>query len=78
MERGLARGSNGPNPKLRSDVGCSVGGTGNWNGSISEARTSYSGASVGEVAGHLLKLKVADLGAKLEVPPTLPLDSADG
>lgn len=36
------------------------------------ARTSYVGASVGEVAAHLLKLKVSELGAKLEVPPTLP------
>lgn len=32
------------------------------------ARTSYAGASTGEVASHLLKIKLAELGAKLDVP----------
>jgi hypothetical protein len=36
------------------------------------ARESYAGADVGEVINHLLKLKLADLGAKLEVSPTPP------
>jgi hypothetical protein len=41
------------------------------------ARTSHAGASVGEVAAYLLKLKIAELGAKLEVPPTAPTESVD-
>jgi hypothetical protein len=36
------------------------------------ARNSYAGASVGEVVNHLLKLKLAELGAKLDVPPSPP------
>ena len=35
------------------------------------ARTSYAGASVGEVINHLLKIKLAELGAKLDVPEKL-------
>lgn len=36
------------------------------------ARESYAGASVGEVINHLLKLKIAELGAKLKVPEEPP------
>jgi hypothetical protein len=36
------------------------------------ARTSYAGASIGEVINHLIKLKLAELGAKLSVPPNPP------
>lgn len=35
------------------------------------ARDSYAGSSVGEVAGYLLKIKLAELGAKLDVPDKL-------
>jgi hypothetical protein len=38
------------------------------------ARNTYAGADIGEVASHLLKLKVAELGAKLEVPKKTPTD----
>jgi hypothetical protein len=38
------------------------------------ARNTYAGADIGEVASHLLKLKVAELGAKLEVPKKPPSD----
>jgi hypothetical protein len=43
------------------------------------ARESYAGASVGEVINHLLKLKIAELGAKLKVPEEPPTiaDDAD-
>lgn len=42
------------------------------------AQNSFAGASVGEVAVHLLKLKIADLGAKLEIPPSLtPVEPTD-
>jgi hypothetical protein len=37
------------------------------------ARDSYAGADVGEVINHLLKLKLAELGAKLEVPAQPPI-----
>lgn len=36
------------------------------------ARESYAGADVGEIINHLLKLKLAELGAKLEVPENPP------
>jgi hypothetical protein len=36
------------------------------------ARNTYAGADIGEVASHLLKLKVAELGAKLDVPKKTP------
>jgi hypothetical protein len=36
------------------------------------ARDTYAGADVGEVASHLLKLKIAELGAKLDVPKNTP------
>jgi len=36
------------------------------------ARESYAGADIGEVINHLLKLKLAELGAKLEVPQSPP------
>jgi hypothetical protein len=37
------------------------------------ARESYAGADVGEIINHLLKLKLAELGAKLDVPEKPPL-----
>jgi len=37
------------------------------------ARNSYAGASVGEVINHLLKLKIAELGAKLSVSENPPI-----
>jgi hypothetical protein len=37
------------------------------------ARDSYAGADVGEIINHLLKLKIAELGAKLEVPEKPPV-----
>jgi hypothetical protein len=40
------------------------------------ARESYAGADVGEVINHLLKLKLAELGAKLEVPASPPINDA--
>jgi hypothetical protein len=36
------------------------------------ARESYAGSSVGEIINHLLKLKIAELGAKLDVPERPP------
>ena len=43
------------------------------------ARESYAGTDVGEVINHLLKLKIAELGAKLDVPEKLPSnDNAKG
>jgi len=41
------------------------------------ARESFAGATVGEVVNHLLKLKVAELGAKLSVPEIAPQISDD-
>jgi len=41
------------------------------------ARESYAGASVGEVINHLLKMKIAELGAKLSVPADPPVISDD-
>jgi hypothetical protein len=41
------------------------------------ARESYAGADVGEIINHLLKLKLSELGAKLEVPETPPVTSAE-
>lgn len=41
------------------------------------ARESYAGADVGEIINHLLKLKLAELGAKLDVPAKPPVN-ADG
>jgi hypothetical protein len=41
------------------------------------ARESYAGASVGEVINHLLKLKIAELGAHLKVPEDVPVIDAD-
>jgi hypothetical protein len=38
------------------------------------ARTSYAGASVGEVINHLLKLQLTQLGAALDVPKRPPTD----
>jgi hypothetical protein len=37
------------------------------------ARDSFAGADVGEVINHLLKLKIAELGAKLNVPENPPV-----
>jgi hypothetical protein len=37
------------------------------------ARDSYAGADIGEVINHLLKLKIAELGAKLSVPENPPI-----
>ena len=42
------------------------------------ARESYAGASVGEVINHLLKLKIAELGAKLKVPKEPPITDDAG
>lgn len=36
------------------------------------ARESYAGADIGEIINHLLKLKIAELGAKLDVPERPP------
>ncbi|HXW27448.1 MAG TPA: hypothetical protein VEK73_22060 [Xanthobacteraceae bacterium] len=38
------------------------------------ARESYAGADVGEIINHLLKLKIAELGAKLDVPERPPVN----
>jgi hypothetical protein len=38
------------------------------------ARESYAGADVGEVINHLLKMKIAELGAKLSVPESPPVN----
>jgi len=38
------------------------------------ARHTYAGASIGEVVNHLLKLQIALLGAKLELPTKPPED----
>jgi hypothetical protein len=40
------------------------------------ARESYAGADVGEIINHLLKLKLAELGAKLDVPASPPISDA--
>ena len=40
------------------------------------ARESYAGADVGEIINHLLKLKLSELGAKLEVPAKPPINDA--
>jgi hypothetical protein len=42
------------------------------------ARESYAGADVGEIINHLLKLKIAELGAKLEVPEKPPIGGGSG
>jgi hypothetical protein len=40
------------------------------------ARESYAGADVGEIINHLLKLKIAELGAKLDVPEKPPISAS--
>ena len=40
------------------------------------AQNTYAGADVSEVASLLLKLKVSELGAKLEVPKKPPDETA--
>jgi hypothetical protein len=41
------------------------------------ARESYAGADIGEIINHFLKLKLAELGAKLDVPERPPpIDAA--